>query len=594
MVDSQDIFRKLTRGIKFNRDKQPLELRPNKEESDSHDLYSKRKRLVSSALDFFGDTESATDDVREEPDDTGSVTMLLGKRSRSKVEKEATLSDCEVKSSLTFSDYEDTSVQLTSSQSVSTDSRPKKKKKRKSKMSSAASLRMEEINRFRNSNRIYVSGSDVPDPIRTFSDLSEQYSIPPYLMKNITSLGYNDPTPVQMQTIPLLLHSHEVLVCAPTGSGKTAAFLVPILTLLKSPRRVGFRAVIVSPTRELAQQTYRECVRLSSGSGFSIHVLTKATASANSFGPQSSLKFDILVTTPNRLVHMLSLDPPGIVLDNVEWLILDECDKLFEDGVTGFKDQIDEIFTACSNPNIKRGLFSATLASGVEEFSRAHFDNFVRVIIGLQNSATETIKQQLLYVGQETGKLLAMRDIIHKGFTPPVLVFVQSIERAKELFHELIYDGMNVDVIHSERTQAQRDNVIKSFREGKIWILICTDLMGRGIDFKGVNLVINYDFPQSSVSYIHRVGRTGRAGRVGEAITFFTEEDTAYVRSIANVMKSSGCPVPDWMLEMRNPSKNQKKALSRKPVKRRSIKTVSKYDLEKARIKRQKFSRKTT
>ena len=144
-------------------------------------------------------------------------------------------------------------------------------------------------------------------------------------------------------------------------------------------------------------------------------------------------------------------------------------------------------------------------------------------------------------MGQESGKLVAIRQLIQQGINPPVLVFVQSIERAKELFRELIYDGLNVDVIHSERTQAQRDNIVDNFRIGKIWVLISTELMSRGIDFKGVSMVINYDFPQSAASYIHRIGRTGRAGRKGKAITYFTKEDAPFVKTYFVLMKSCKC-----------------------------------------------------
>lgn len=143
-----------------------------------------------------------------------------------------------------------------------------------------------------------------------------------------------------------------------------------------------------------------------------------------------------------------------------------------------------------------------------------------------------------------------------------------------------------MDVIHSDRTQAQRDNVVKSFRTGKIWVLIATDLMGRGIDFKGVNLVINYDFPTSSVAYIHRIGRTGRAERPGKAITFFTEDDATNLRSIANVMKNSGCEIADWMMELKKPSRKSKMKLLHKPPSRSPIKTLSKYDSQKAKRKR--------
>lgn len=175
----------------------------------------------------------------------------------------------------------------------------------------------------------------------------------------------------------------------------------------------------------------------------------------------------------------------------------------------------------------------------------------IRISIGVANAGATTIDQKLVFVGREDGKLLAMRQLVQAGLKPPVLIFLQSKDRAKELFRELVYDGINVEVIHAERTQEQRDNIIRRFRTGDIWVLICTDLMARGVDFKGVNMVINYDFPQSAVSYIHRIGRTGRAGRRGTAVTFFTEDDVPYLRSIANVMKLSGCEVPDWMLTIK-------------------------------------------
>lgn len=221
---------------------------------------------------------------------------------------------------------------------------------------------------------------------------------------------------------------------------------------------------------------------------------------------------------------------------------------------------------------VQRALFSATLPPAVEDLAATVLRDPVKVVIGTPNAGASTIDQRLVFVGRwaavwigrqgsvrglwltwampvscvvgrEEGKLLAMRQLIAEGLRPPVLVFLQSKERAKELFHELVYDGINVDVIHAERTQEQRDAVIRQFRSGEIWVLICTDLMARGIDFKGVNMVINYDLPQSAVSYIHRIGRTGRAGRRGLAVTFFTEADMEALRSIANVVKLSGCEV---------------------------------------------------
>ncbi|KAM6049169.1 putative ATP-dependent RNA helicase DDX52 [Chlamydotis macqueenii] len=446
-------------------------------------------------------------------------------------------------------------------------------------------LRREKINRFRNHHKISVQGTDLPDPVATFDQLQKEYKIHPKIMENIQAAGFQVPTPIQMQAIPVMLHGRELLASAPTGSGKTLAFCIPLLAHLKQPRNKGFRALIISPTRELASQTHRELVKLAEGTGFRIHMIHKAAEAAKKFGPKSSRKFDILVTTPNRLIYLLKQDPPAIDLTSVEWLVVDESDKLFEDGKLGFRDQLASIFLACTSHVVRRALFSATFARDVEEWCKLNLDSVVLVSVGARNSAAETVEQELLFVGSETGKLTAMRELVKKGFTPPVLVFVQSIERAKELFHELIYEGINVDVIHADKTQQQRDNVVHSFRAGKIWVLICSALLARGIDFKGVNMVINYDLPTSAVEYIHRIGRTGRAGHTGKAVTFFTEDDKPLLRSIASVIQRAGCPVPDYIKHFPKLQSKQKKKFIKKPLTRESICTTPQCFLKKGKRK---------
>ncbi|KAM8991358.1 putative ATP-dependent RNA helicase DDX52 [Ara ararauna] len=446
-------------------------------------------------------------------------------------------------------------------------------------------LRRQKINHFRNQHKISVQGTDLPDPIATFDQLQKEYKIHPKIMENIQAAGFQVPTPIQMQAIPVMLHGRELLASAPTGSGKTLAFCIPLLTHLKQPRNKGFRALIISPTRELASQTHRELVKLAEGTGFRIHMIHKAAEAAKKFGPKSSKKFDILVTTPNRLIYLLKQDPPAIDLTSVEWLVVDESDKLFEDGKSGFRDQLASIFLACTSHVVRRALFSATFARDVEEWCKLNLDSVILVSVGARNSAAETVEQELLFVGSETGKLTAMRELVKKGFAPPVLVFVQSIERAKELFYELIYEGINVDVIHADKTQQQRDNVVRSFRAGKIWVLICSALLARGIDFKGVNMVINYDLPTSAVEYIHRIGRTGRAGHTGKAVTFFTEDDKPLLRSIASVIQRAGCPVPDYIKHFPKLQSKQKKKLIKKPLVRESICTTPECFLKKAKRK---------
>ncbi|KAH8556893.1 P-loop containing nucleoside triphosphate hydrolase protein [Umbelopsis sp. PMI_123] len=440
----------------------------------------------------------------------------------------------------------------------------------------------EEVAQFRKQNRIRVYGDDIPNPFRKFADLSTPYyNIRSYIRRNLNENGFEEPTPIQMQSIPIIMRGRDIMSCAPTGSGKTLAYLLPIIHDLNGPEKVGYRALIVAPTRELAQQIFREIKRISAGKKFKICMLTKATAATQAQDPKLRQKFDILISTPLRLVHAIQSDE--IELNRVQHLVLDEADKLLE---LGFLEQMDEIFAACTNTNIQKSLFSATIPSGVETLAKTVMKDPIRIVIGAMNAATETIKQELLFVGSEDGKLVAIRQLVQKGLKPPVLIFVQSIDRAKELFHELVYDGINVDVIHSERTKSQRDNIIDQFRAGRIWVLISTELMARGLDFKGVNLVINYDFPQTVQSYIHRIGRTGRAGRVGEAITYFTKDDAPYLKSIVNVMRGSGCEVPEWMLTMKKPSQNMRKQLRKAPIERKQINTMSSYDKRKIAHKR--------
>ncbi|KAJ3026591.1 UNVERIFIED_CONTAM: RNA-dependent ATPase rok1 [Siphonaria sp. JEL0065] len=427
---------------------------------------------------------------------------------------------------------------------------------------------------FRKSQKISVLGTDVPFPFITYKSLCDRYQFPEYLRENLSSQNYTTPTPIQMQSIPVMLHEREVIACAPTGSGKTLAFLVPILFSLGAPKGDGFRAVIISVTRELALQIHRHIKNLTRGRKFKTCVLTKSNSSSDPGQIAQLSKFDILITTPMRLVH--ALDHNQIKLDKVRHLILDEADKLLE---IGFLTQMDSVFAACTSPYLQRSLFSATMPSGIESLARTFMRDPIRVIIGTVNSATASITQNLTYVGDENGKLIEMRQMIQSGrMKPPALIFVQSIDRAKELFQELVYDGINVDVIHSERTKAQRDAVIKSFRSGKTWVLICTDLMSRGIDFKGVSMVINYDFPQSVQSYIHRIGRTGRAGREGSAVTLFTKADSEYLKIVVNVMKESGCDVPDWMLDLKNPNLKERKKLKNKAITRDTINTTAAVD----------------
>ncbi|KPV72984.1 uncharacterized protein RHOBADRAFT_55231 [Rhodotorula graminis WP1] len=501
-------------------------------------------------------------------------------------------------------------------------------------------------------HKIKYSGLDLPNPVASLDDLVHRA---PHrdsalrLASRWTAMGMKDPTGVQMAAWGTMLAGRDILACAPTGSGKTYSFILPLLALLPpsppssssstipapdaaaaaadatahTPLRP--RAVVIEPTRELAIQVLREARRLAGSTDDGTdewHVAVLGEEGVGAAPPKKANKkarkeakrkaeedeerkakgeavdvavettdetaskedkaytgpVDILITTPLRLVF--AIQSGAVSLSSTQHIILDEADKLFE---LNFLEQTDEILAACDkgrdvarDGEVRKGMFSATMPSSVEELAKGVMagagGGMVRAIVGHKEAATSTIDQSLLFVNTEDHKLLSLRDLISGGtFTPPVLIFVQSVTRAKELANELVLDGINADAIHADRSPAERDDVVARFARGDVWCLICTDVMSRGVDFKGVKLVINYDFPQSAMSYIHRIGRTGRAGKPGRAVTFFTKADSGHLKTIVNVMRASGCPVADWLLALPNPSQDAKKALRLRPIGRKDI-----------------------
>jgi len=406
-----------------------------------------------------------------------------------------------------------------------------------------------------------------------------------------------------MQALPILLLGRDLLASSPTGTGKTAAFIIPTLLRLEAPmskknnkkgeeeegNRRGPRALLLAPTRELAAQIFREVERLAQGKKFKIGLLSKALAATKGEAGREGGRvggvlggYDVLVTTPMRLVQVVR--EGGVDLANVQTVVLDEADKLFELGREGRRDeeghalqpdksflgQVDEILAACSHPQVQHALFSATLPPLIETLARSILRDPLSITIGLHSSTLnsnfrggaavpDTVEQSLVFVGREEGKLLALRQILREGVLPPVLVFLQTKERARELYHELCYDDIKVEVMHADRSPEQRAELLSKVRTGEVWVLLCTDVCSRGLDLKAVNMVINYDLPSSCVAYVHRVGRTGRAGRKGRAVSFWTEGDMLEgkgLRAIANVIKLSGGEVPEWMTQLK-PTRKQ-------------------------------------
>lgn len=449
-----------------------------------------------------------------------------------------------------------------------------------------------DASKLRKANGVKVNGDDIPLPIGSFEDLISRFKFSKKLLTNLRAEGFTEPTAVQCEAVPAAMYDRDIIGCAPTGSGKTLAFLIPMVQLLldsqkskKSKKARGIYGLIVSPTKELAYQTFAELMKLTKGmptvkAGY----LNKSLAAKLRNKVISDTKLNILVTTPLRLINLLENEV--LDLSKVQQIVLDEADRMFE---TNFVGQTDRILTACSNPKLRKSIFSATITSTVEQTAQSIMSYPERIIVGHKEAANSNIKQRLVYCGDEHGKLVEIRSIVQNGeFKPPVIIFLQSIPRAKALCHELLYDGLNVDVIHSERTQIQRERILEKFKKGELWCLICTDVLARGIDFKGINLVINYDVPNSAQAYVHRVGRTGRAGRVGHAVTFYTKVDVDLIKTVVNVMKDSGSieGVPNWLRTgVPKLSKRKKAQLKRKAVERGRITTVPEGDRKRRRKK---------
>lgn len=395
--------------------------------------------------------------------------------------------------------------------------------------------------RLREEHRIKASGREVPLPFDDFTQLAAKYAVPEYLQRNVFTRGFRDPTPVQMQALPCLLGGRDLLAVAPTGSGKTLAFLLPLLARLRRPsRRAGLRAVVLAHSKELAQQTERELRFLCRGRRWGVQTLQQSKRSVT--------RQDIIVSTPARLLSLV--DEHHADLSKVLFAVFDEADVLFNEQHSSFLQAINDILRQCTHPDRVVAVFSATMPERAEGVIREVLRDPCRVMIGTRAAACRDVDQSLVYCGKEQGKMEAVRALIRKGVQPPVLVFVDKIDRAKDLYQELRVMRQSVAAIHSDRTAAQRDAAVQDFRVGRCHILVCTELMSRGVDFKGVGTVVNYDFPTSATSYVHRVGRTGRAGRKGKAVTLWTDDDKPLLRTVAGVIERAGGEVAPWMLQL--------------------------------------------
>ncbi|KAJ7102415.1 P-loop containing nucleoside triphosphate hydrolase protein [Mycena belliarum] len=413
--------------------------------------------------------------------------------------------------------------------------------------------------------RVVAKGANVPEHADTFAAMAERYQMSSLLLSNLAAQGYAHPTGIQSYGIPILLESRDLAAISPTGTGKTLSYLLPIMASLGAPSAsadsdagAGVRAVVVAPTRELAHQIHNECLKLAQGRKWRIVLFSKATAGTLATKATRD-KVDIIISTPLRLVA--SLRSGGLELNNVRHLILDEADRMLD---SEFFPQVEEILAACTHSKLQKAVFSATLPAGAEKMAMQMLNDPIRVVVGLKDTPLPLISQSLTYVADDPSKLPSILTYLAQPYNPPVLIFTSSQPRASSLAQELVLNGVsNVDCLHAGMTKKEREDAVSRMRRGESWVMVSTEVMARGMDFKGIREVINYDFPTSVQSYVHRIGRTGRAGREGKAVTYFTDDDAPYLKAIANVLLQSGSTVSDWILKLPKPSKLKRRQMGK-------------------------------
>jgi ATP-dependent RNA helicase RhlE len=352
------------------------------------------------------------------------------------------------------------------------------------------------------------------------------------VLRAVSDAGYRVPTPIQRDAIPLILRGRDVIGLAQTGTGKTAAFTLPLVDLLLSgPRRT--RAVVLTPTRELCMQVEQSIRKYARHAPL---VVVAVFGGVPLEPQQKALRrgADVIVATPGRLID--HLERQNVVFDDLEVLVLDEADRMLD---MGFAPQINRLVSEM--PRYRQTLlFSATMPPEVEVLARKYLRKPVVVQIGRRSEAAHTVTHAVYPVPRERKNAL-LAHLLKNGNLDSVLVFVRTKIGADRVVRHLRHEGIDATALHADKTQAQRTKALADFRAGKTRVLVATDIAQRGLDITHITHVISYDVPQQPEDYVHRIGRTGRASRDGDAFTFMAPDEIAMVRTIEAVM---GKPIP--------------------------------------------------
>ncbi|GJS60115.1 DEAD-box ATP-dependent RNA helicase 37-like protein [Tanacetum coccineum] len=401
---------------------------------------------------------------------------------------------------------------------------------------------------------VETTGQNVPPPVNTFAEID----LGDALNLNIRRCKYIKPTPVQRYTIPISLAGRDLMACAQTGSGKTAAFCFPIISgIMKAnvqkpygTRTVYPLALILSPTRELSSQIHVEARKFAYQTGVKV-VVVYGGAPINQQLRELERGVDILVATPGRLVDLL--ERAKVSLEMIKYLALDEADRMLD---MGFEPQIRKIVeqTDMPPPGARQTmLFSATFPREIQRLASDFLSNYIFLTVGRVGSSTDLIVQRVEYV-QESDKRSHLMDLLHaqkdtgtNGKQPLTLVFVETKKGADSLEHWLYSNGFPATTIHGDRSQPEREQALRSFKSGNTPILVATDVAARGLDIPHVSHVVNFDLPNDIDDYVHRIGRTGRAGKTGLATAFFNDNNTSLAKGLADLIQEANQEVPAWL-----------------------------------------------
>ncbi|KAK3330380.1 hypothetical protein B0H66DRAFT_59566 [Apodospora peruviana] len=406
---------------------------------------------------------------------------------------------------------------------------------------------------------IKVAGQNVPKPVQKWS----QCGLTRPLLDTIEHLGFEKPTPIQMQALPVIMSGRDVIGVAKTGSGKTMAFALPMLRHVKDQRPVtgddGPIALIMTPTRELCTQIYADLQPFAKALKLRV-VAAYGGAAIKDQIAELKRGAEIIVATPGRMIDLLAANGGRVTnLKRATYLVLDEADRMFD---MGFEPQVMKIFNNV-RPERQTILFSATMPRIIDALTKKVLRNPIEITVGGRSVVAPEITQ-IVEIVEEKDKFVRLLELLGELYRNDddvrALIFVERQEKADELLRELLRRGYGCMSLHGGKDQEDRNSTISDFKKGVCPIVIATSVAARGLDVKQLKLVINFDAPNHLEDYVHRAGRTGRAGEKGTAITFITEEQENCAPGIAKALEQSGQPVPERLTEMRKAWKEKVKA----------------------------------